>query len=138
MYSTPTRHRVALVLSVCAVIAIGLGVHAIDGAAAAFVADSLYTVLVYLLLRTVFVRARLSVLALAAFAFSALIEVLQLSGLPEQWGNAFPPVRLVLGASFSAIDLVAYAIGALVIWLLDCAVLRVLGARSSTSAHPPA
>ncbi|MBF4635679.1 DUF2809 domain-containing protein [Agreia pratensis] len=132
------KRRVTLVIAACAVVATGLFVHALDGEVAAFVSDSLYTVLVYLILRMVFVRARLVWPALAAFAFSAMIEVLQLSGLPEQWGNAFPPARLVLGASFSAMDLVAYALGALVIGLADLVVLRTVESRASRSARPPA
>ncbi|WP_044443699.1 DUF2809 domain-containing protein [Agreia bicolorata] len=135
MYSTPWRHRVALALAACLVVAIGLDAHAVEGPVAAFAADSLYTVLVYLILRLIFVRAGLWMLAVAAFAFSAVIEVLQLSGLPEQWGDAFPPARLVLGTSFSATDLVSYAIGALAIWLADRAVLGVVETRSSRSAR---
>ena len=132
------RHRVALTIASGAVIVIGLAVHTLEGAAWAFVADALYTVLVYLILRLVFVRAPLWMLAVAAFGFSTVVEVLQLSGLPEQWGEAFPPVRLLLGASFSAVDLVAYAFGALAVWLADSAVLRAFGARSVRSTHPRA
>jgi hypothetical protein len=138
MYSTPWRHRVALAIASLAVIALGLAVHTLEGALAAFIADALYTVLVYLILRLVFVRAPLWMLAVAAFGFSAVVEVLQLSGLPERWGEAFPPVRLLLGASFSAADLVAYAVGALTVWLADRAVLRVVRARSARSAHTQA
>lgn len=132
------NRRITLLIAACAVVAAGLFVHSLDGAVAAFVADSLYTVLVYLILRLVFARARLSMLAVAAFAFSALVEVLQLTGLPEQWGDAFAPARLLLGASFSVTDLVSYAVGALAIWLLDSAILRVVGERSSRSEHPSA
>ena len=132
------RHRVAFAIAACAVIAIGLGVHTVEGPVAAFVADSLYTVLVYLILRLVFARARRWMLAVIAFAFSALVEVLQLTGLPEQWGDAFAPARLLLGASFSAVDLVSYAIGALAVWSVDNVVLRVLGARSKSAAPPAA
>jgi hypothetical protein len=138
MYSTPWRHRIALAIASIAVIVIGLAVHTLEGEAWAFIADALYTVLVYLILRLVFVRAPLWMLAVAAFGFSAVVEVLQLSGLPEQWGEAFPLVRLLLGASFSVVDLVAYALGALAVWLADRAVLRAVGARSARSAHPRA
>lgn len=132
------RHRVAFAIAAGAVIVIGLGVHTVEGPVAAFIADSLYTVLVYLILRLVFARARLWMLAVIAFAFSALVEALQLTSLPEQWGDAFAPARLLLGASFSAVDLVSYAIGALAVWFVDSAVLRVIGARSKSAAPPAA
>lgn len=132
------RHRIAFAIAACAVIAIGLVLHTAEGPVAAFVADSLYTVLVYLILRLVFARARRWMLAVVAFAFSALVEVLQLTGLPEQWGDAFAPARLLLGASFSAVDLLSYAIGALAVWSVDNVVLRVLGARPKSAAPPAA
>jgi hypothetical protein len=36
------------------------------------------------------------------------VELFQLTGLPERWGGAFPPVMLVLGTVFDARDLAVY------------------------------
>ena len=48
-----------------------------------------------------------------AFALCVAIEVLQLTGAPAGLAEFFPVARLLLGTTFSAIDLVAYLVGML-------------------------
>ncbi|MGW9629525.1 ribosomal maturation YjgA family protein [Agromyces sp. NPDC055520] len=54
-----------------------------------------------------------------AFAAATAIELLQLTGLPQRVVEAVPLTRLVLGSSFDAIDLVAYAAGALLAFVVQ-------------------
>lgn len=90
----------------------GLVVHfTVEGPAGDFVGDALYAVLVFLLLSIAFVRTSPWRIAAVAFAVCAAIELLQLTGLPATLAAAFPPVRLLLGTTFSAVDLVAYLVG---------------------------
>ena len=60
-----------------------------------------------------FVRptARTWVVATIAWAVCAAIELGQLTGVPAHLTEAWWPARLVLGTTFHAPDLVAYAIG---------------------------
>lgn len=88
-----SRRRTALGVASGAVIAAGLAAHAVGTPEAAAVSDALYAVLVYLLLGLVFVRARPWMLGVAAFGVSAVIELAQLTGLPERWSQAFPRWR---------------------------------------------
>lgn len=119
-----SRRTVVFLAGVCTVI-LGLAVHFLAaGDFASLVADALYTVLVYLVLAFLFPRAGRHWVALAAFAVSALIELAQLTGVPAQLAVSFPPSRLIFGTTFSAPDLVAYAVGALVIWFVDALVSR--------------
>ena len=115
-----TRRRTALACAAAATIAAGLAVHyAGDGTAAGFAADALYTVMVYCVLGLVMPGLGRVPLVLWAFGISAAVELAQLTGVPGQLSEAFPPFRLLLGTTFSAADLVAYAAGALAAWALD-------------------
>lgn len=103
----------------------GLLLHFLaHGVFAGLAADALYTVLVYLVLGLIAPRAGRLWLALAAFAISGAIELAQLTGVPAQLAAAFPPSRLVLGTTFSALDLVAYAAGAAAVVAADAAISR--------------
>lgn len=131
-----SRRRTALGVASGAVIAAGLAAHAVGTPEAAAVSDALYAVLVYLLLGLVFVRARPWMLGVAAFGVSAVIELAQLTGLPERWSQAFPPLALVLGSTFSAWDLVAYGVGALVVTAVDTAVSARWRRAASRNSAP--
>ncbi|MFC8303556.1 DUF2809 domain-containing protein [Specibacter sp. NPDC057265] len=114
-----SRRRGLFLAAVC-VAALGLAVHfLLAGGFGSLFADALYTVLAYLVLAWLFPGAARHLVAWAAFAVSALIELAQLTGLPAQLAVDFPPSRLILGTTFSAPDLLAYAAGALAIWLVD-------------------
>ena len=108
--------------AVCAVVAIGLAVRfAVGGPLGDVVGGMLYTVLLALLLYPLLAlgsggsgrRARVWLAAALGGVLSVAIELLQLTGLPAALATVFPPARLILGTSFAALDLVAYAIGAL-------------------------
>jgi hypothetical protein len=106
------RCRRVLAAAAGLIVVTGLVVHfTIGGPAGDFVADALYAVLIFLLLSFVFVRSSSWRIAVAAFVICAGIELLQLTGLPATLAEGFPPVRLLLGTTFSAIDLVAYLVG---------------------------
>lgn len=117
---TPMSRRIALFIAATDVAIVGLLVHfLIPGDFASLVADALYTMLVYLMLALILPKAKRHWLALAAFAISAAIELAQLTGIPEQLAVSFPPSRLVFGTTFSALDLVAYALGAAAVYFAD-------------------
>ena len=82
--------------------------------------DLLATLLVYAALRIIFVGAASLRLALCSFTVGAVIELAQLFQLPTRLGWAQHTVlRIVLGTTFQWGDLVAYALGVSVAWLID-------------------
>lgn len=123
------RRRIVFALAAMGTVALGLAVHfLVPGDAAGLVADALYTVLVYLFVGFLAPRIPRVWVALVALAFSAAVELSQLTGLPAQLAQSFPPSRLVFGTTFSALDLVSYAIGA----VAGLAVDTVISARAAT------
>ena len=123
----PTLHarRVALIAAVPVVVIVGLAARfGLGGAPADWAGGVLYTALVYVLValaRPADARARV---ALTALAISVAVELFQLTPVPERLADAVPPVRLVLGSSFAAADLAAYALGALLAPLADRVLTR--------------
>ena len=119
---TPRSRRLALLFAATDVAVLGLVLHFfVPGDISSLITDALFTVLVYLLLALALPAARKIWVALAAFGVSAFIEIAQLTGVPAQLAESFPPSRLVFGTTFSALDLVAYAVGAAVVWMADTA-----------------
>lgn len=107
------RSRVPAALAAVAIVAAGLTVRAVtDGWFGKYAGDALYTVLVHTLI--VLARPRVSPVraALGALAFSWAIEFAQLTSVPATLSEASVAARLVLGSTFGAADLVAYAVGA--------------------------
>lgn len=128
--NSKTRRTVILIAAALTV-ALGLGVHFLAaGDAAGLLADALYTVLAYFVLAFLFPAARHARVAAGALAFSAAVELFQLTDLPAQLAEAFPPSRLVLGTTFAVPDLAAYAVGAAAAWAADAAVSRRQWVRS--------
>jgi uncharacterized membrane protein YdbT with pleckstrin-like domain len=115
MLRFPTARRRRMLAAVAGLILVtGLVVHfAIQSAAGNFVADALYTVMLFVVLSFIFVRTSAWWIAAATFLFCVGIELLQLTGLPASLAEVFPPSRLVLGTTFAVIDLLAYLLGAL-------------------------
>lgn len=118
MQETTTRgsvraRRVWLLGAAAAVIAAGLTTHLVgSGPVAGLLGDALYAVMLYLVLAFLLPRSRALVIGACALALCAVVELFQLTGLPSLWANTFWPVRLVLGAGFDPLDLIAYALGA--------------------------
>lgn len=102
-----------LLILAAATIAVGLTTHFLgSGPFADLAGDALYAVMVYLVIAFVFPRTSVLVVGLSALGICVLIELFQLTGLPAVWAESFWPIRLVLGAGFDAVDLIAYAAGA--------------------------
>ena len=99
-------------LAAAGLVALGLLVSRLDHPLADPVGDALYAAFVYALLVVVAPRARAGIVAAAAFGLCALVELAQLTGIPAAAVDAVPAARYVLGTTFAALDLVAYAVGA--------------------------
>lgn len=131
-----TLRRSALALCAVTMVALGLGVHfLVPGVTVGLLADGLYTVMVYLVLAFLAPRARRVWIAVAALSFSVAVELFQLTDVPAQLAQAFPPSRLVLGTTFSALDLAAYAVGAVIVLMLDTTVSGRVWTRSAQHPH---
>jgi Protein of unknown function (DUF2809) len=96
----------------------------LSGAPADAAGGVFYTVLVYLLIAFARPSARPAAVGMAALAFSTAIELFQLTSVPADLGASFAPLKLVLGSSFVATDLIAYAAGAVVASGTDAALRR--------------
>jgi hypothetical protein len=82
--------------------------------------DALWAMVVYLGLGWLFQKARALPLALAALAISWAVEFFQMVRAP--WIDAIRstlPGRLVLGSTFNAPDLAAYALGILLVAAIE-------------------
>jgi hypothetical protein len=91
----------------------GLTVRAAsDGEFGKYAGDALYTVLVYVLIVLVWPRVSPVRAAAGALAFSWAVEFAQLTPIPAALSEVSVVARLVLGSTFGAVDLVAYAAGA--------------------------
>ncbi|WP_104162322.1 DUF2809 domain-containing protein [Cryobacterium sp. N22] len=96
------------------IVATGLLVHFLtQGIVSDFVGDALYAVLVYLVVSIVLVRLPGRQVAVLAILLCVAVEVFQLTGVPSSLAEHFAPVRYLLGTTFNALDLVAYAVGVL-------------------------
>ncbi len=114
------RRRTHLALAIPLVVVVGLAARfALDGAVADAAGGAFYTALVYLLIA--FARPTWPPLTvgLAAFGFSFAIECFQLTSIPGDLADRWSPVRLVLGRSFAAADIPAYAVGAVAAVAID-------------------
>lgn len=146
----PSRRPRRLALAVAAVLIVPAGLlvaRGIGGRAAAFAGDALYAGLIYVIVAAVAVRARPAVVAAAATATCAAVELFQLTGIPAMLAQSVPAVSLVLGTTFQWSDLLAYLFGAVTAALVDAVIRRAAGssrgAPSSPSSgerppHPPA
>ncbi|SBS74802.1 conserved membrane hypothetical protein [uncultured Microbacterium sp.] len=125
--ATAVRRVVAAVLIVVAVAA-GLFVHGAlpDTAATDIAGDALYVVVVWGLVVMLAPRLPAPAVAGIVLVWCIAVELFQLTGLPEEWGAAFPPVMLVLGTVFDPRDLLIYAAATAVLLVADLAVSRTV------------
>jgi phage shock protein PspC (stress-responsive transcriptional regulator) len=124
---------VALVLTVTAGLSLSRLWH---GSLSGEVGDALYAVMVYLLVALLVPKARTAAVGGAALGICVIIELAQLTGVPATLVRAWWPARYVLGTTFQALDLVAYAVGAVCVCVLDRASARPANAlRRTRSAH---
>ena len=111
------RNRVAYAAAMAIVMAAGLASRSVlaaslPGWVTKFTGDTLWALLVFLLLGFVFPQKRIAVLALAALAISFAVEVSQL--YRAEWINQLRASRigsLVLGRGWMATDLICYTVG---------------------------
>lgn len=114
MRAPVTHRRLMLAATAGLILVTGLLVHfTVAGPAADFVADALYAVMLFVVLAFVFVRASGWRIGLVTFVICVGIELFQLTGIPAGMAEAFPPSRLLLGTTFTVIDLMAYLVGSL-------------------------
>ena len=125
MTSRPTAGLAAAV-----VVLAGLGARAgLPHALGDPLGDALYATLVVLLVVLVRPRTAPASAALAGLALCAAVELFQLTGVPAELAARWPLVRLALGTTFWAPDLLRYAVGAALGWGL-CAALRAAAGRN--------
>ncbi|MEU0527973.1 DUF2809 domain-containing protein [Streptomyces niveus] len=109
------RARVGACVAAVGTVVAGLGIRVVaEGDVAKYGGVGLYAVLVYVLVVLAAPRVLPVVAGVGAFAVSCAVELLQLSGVTEGPAERSVIVRLVLGSTFNAPDLLWYAIGAAV------------------------
>ena len=108
----PATSRVTAGLVAVALVVVGVAVSRLDHPLADPVGDALYAAFVFALLVVIAPRARSATLAIITFAFCAVVELAQLTGVPAAIVDAVPVARYALGTTFVAVDLIAYAVGA--------------------------
>lgn len=113
------RSRRALLVSGCAVIVAGLLVRSVPGAVGDVAGGILYAVLVFVLVALVFPATAGLRIGVMSLAVCVAVELLQLTGLPAVAAELLPPIRYVLGTTFVAADLIAYAGGSGLAVLVD-------------------
>ncbi|GIH99425.1 ribosomal maturation YjgA family protein [Planobispora takensis] len=126
------RSRLPAALAAVLTVAAGLTLRAtVDGWFGEYGGDALYTVLVHTLIVFVWPRVTPVRAAAGALAFSWAVEFAQLTPVPAALSETSTLARLVLGSTFGAPDLAAYAAGA----ALAAAVHALL--RRGPAAPPP-
>lgn len=124
--SPALRSRLLPALAAVATVAAGLTVRAVTGGwFAKYAGDALYTVLVHALIVLVLPRVPPVRAAIGALAFSWAVEFAQLTPVPAALSEASVLARLVLGSTFGAADLAAYAAGAALAATAHVSVRRV-------------
>ena len=134
------RPQVTTAALLAATLAAGLASRrfpdALPGVIAEYGGDTLWATAVFFALRLVRPAARGGAIAAVAFGVAVAVELSQLAH--PAWLDALrrrPGVGLVLGHGFVASDLVCYAAGVLLGWIVGAAVRRVLRPTSATDAR---
>jgi hypothetical protein len=131
-----TRRRIAVGSAAALTIAAGLLVHRYgSGDSGDILGDALYATLVYLLLALLAPRSPRRFIGALALIACAVVEFLQLTGIPREVATAFPPAALVLGAGFDQRDLLVYAAAVVITMTIDVAISRAARPRSLSTSH---
>jgi hypothetical protein len=112
--SRALRPRRILLLVGAAAVAVGLASHLVgSGFAGDFVGDAAYTAFLFVL--AALVRPHAPTRGLGAFALlvSGVVEILQLTSVPDAAQRVVPLSRWILGSTFVPTDFIGYAVGAL-------------------------
>ncbi|MDA3616263.1 ribosomal maturation YjgA family protein [Polluticaenibacter yanchengensis] len=99
------------------IIEIIIGVYIHDRFIRPFVGDILVVVLIFCFLYS-FIKWRVKLLLLGIFIFSVLAEVLQYFKIADVLGIDNKILRVMIGTAFSWWDIVCYAVGIAVLWML--------------------
>jgi hypothetical protein len=134
---TVLGRRAVLATALVVIVMAGLLVSRLgQGPAAGLVGDGMYAVMVYLLVALAAPKARAVAAGGVALGLCVMIELAQLTGVPATLVRVWWPARYVLGTTFQAVDLVAYAVGTVCICVLDRPSARSSNAlRRTRSAH---
>ena len=117
-------------MALVVVVLCGLSVsHFSHGPVSGLVGDALYAVMVYLLVALAVPKTRAAAVGGVAFGLCVIIELAQLTGVSAAVVQAWWPARYLLGTTFQALDLVAYAVGAGAAAVLDQVAARWLMSR---------
>ncbi len=100
-----------LAIEVC----IALFVH--DNFVRPYIGDVLAVVTVYCGARIVF-PDKIKLLSLAVFAFASIVELVQLTGLSDVFGEG-SFLAILLGSTFDPVDLLCYGTGAVIALIWD-------------------
>ncbi|HWV48679.1 MAG TPA: DUF2809 domain-containing protein [Microbacterium sp.] len=131
---SPTRRRVAVGTAAVLTIAAGLLVHRYgSGDTGDIIGDALYATLVYLLLALLAPRSPRRLIGALALILCALVEFLQLTGIPREAAAVFPPAALVLGAGFDQRDLLVYAAAVVIAMIVDVVISRAARPQAHTA-----
>ncbi|MFF0160572.1 DUF2809 domain-containing protein [Streptomyces sp. NPDC005263] len=118
----PVRTRLVAAGAAVVTIGAGLGLRAVaTGDVAKYGGDALYTVLLYALVVLAAPRVTPLTAAGSALTVSWAVEFSQLTEAPAELSRRSAVARLVLGSTFNPPDLVWYAVGAAVGWLVHSA-----------------
>ena len=80
--------------------------------------DYLVVILMYCSIK-IFVKGHTNTIAFGVLAFSFLIEFLQLFNVLDRFNIENKLVRIVLGTTFEATDLIAYTLGILTVLIIE-------------------
>jgi hypothetical protein len=111
------RRRIVALAALLVVVIAGMVVTHSDGRG--LWPDVLYAAAIHLALIAVMPRVDTVVHGASVLVWCTGIELLQITGLPATWAVDAPLVRLVLGTGFDPLDLAAYALGVLLVLLVD-------------------
>ena len=130
------RLRVLSLVAASGCLVLGLVLQMLERSPLVDVAGSvLYVGFAGMVLAAVWPALSSAAVASVAFAFAAAVELLQLTRLPQAVVVAFPPARLVFGSSFDPIDLVAYAGGAVLLFVAHLGLARLAARQPATAGR---
>lgn len=110
---SPRRQRPVLLEGLLGVVVLGVALQLVRGGSVVvdLAGGVLYALAWVLLVALVAPTARALTCASVAAAVGVLLELLQLSGVPARLSEQVPPLRLLLGSTFSGWDLLSCLLG---------------------------
>ena len=86
-----------------------------------YLGDVLVVILIYTLIRTIFIKgpSKWYVLPTAILVFAFAVEFLQLWGFCDRFGITNKLLRIIIGTGFSYIDLLCYTVGIIPCYIVE-------------------